>query len=204
MKYCPEGTVLPACVMLGILMLSILTGCDRNTELRQYRQPKSTPSSQAASGVQAAPADLPATRQSPKLAPAAGLQWELPAGWHEDAKPKSMRYATILIGEGDSSAELIITRLTGSFGDSASNLSRWRQQVGLEPLAEGSTLPENPRKTPLGDANLLEIVGPERQMSVAILKQDEATWFFKLIGPKAVVAGQSENFKQFLSSLTLR
>jgi hypothetical protein len=132
------------------------------------------------------------------------LKFATPEGWRVDPTPRQFREATLLVGEGPTSAELAISRLGANFGDYGANINRWRAQLGLEPLADLSTVHPEPFKTPMGEAQLISVESPQKMTLVAILKQGDSTWFFKLTGDKQTVTQNRTEFEQLLRSIELR
>jgi hypothetical protein len=62
--------------------------------------------------------------------------WQTPAGWRQGPK-KTMRWATLLMGPGDSPLELTVVPMGQNFGSLLANVNRWRGQIGLDPIDEG-------------------------------------------------------------------
>jgi len=72
-------------------------------------------------------------------------QWQLPDGWTQ--QPASgMRFATLLLGQGDKALELSVIPLPTSEGDQTentlANVNRWRAQLGL-PAITAEQLPDS-------------------------------------------------------------
>lgn len=184
---------------LVLITICALAGCDREPAVSQTSQPKDT-STATTPAVQAKPSDQPGMGMD-QAAAQAGLTWSAPGAWHEDKTPRPMREATFTVGEGDKAAELAVTRLSGQFGDMASNINRWRGQVGLEAVADAATVPSRDVKSAAGDVKVYTMEGPAKSITVGMLKQGESTWFFKLVGDKTTVAQNVTAFDQFLQSL---
>lgn len=164
-------------------------GCDKEPTVETAKEPK------------------PATESKPSAMPMKldqaveqRLTWKVPAGWKEDATPRMMREATLLT-EGEPPAEVVVTRLGGNFGEIGANINRWRGQVGLEPLADASTVVPELLKTPVGDAKWIKIQGPENSSLIAIVPQGQANWFFRLTGSTKTVTANEAKFKDLLASL---
>lgn len=155
---------------------------------------------------------------APAAAAGPVLEWTAPADW--TAKPASeMRLASYsYIAPGGESAELSVFVFPDAAGGLLANINRWRGQVGLEPVAE-SALETTATRTQIAgqEAWLVDFsgtpnaaapamgstpppTGPTR-ITGAIVPLQGRSWFFKLMGPDALVLTQSENFKAFIASL---
>lgn len=197
---------------LVLVAVCALAGCDREPAVSQTKQPKDTstavlPQAQPAQNNPQLPPDHPPVQpgaQMPGMDQVASgpvMSWTAPTSWRLDKTPRPMREATFLIGEGEKSAELVITRLGGQFGEFSANVNRWRGQVGAEPLADAGSVPARDVKSPAGDLKVYEMEGPAKKMLVGILNQGDVNWFFKLAGDKGIVSENAQAFDQFLQSL---
>lgn len=205
-------------VLVGSLSLLALAGCRRD-EIRTYAVKKDPASVTASSPSPAMPgpaapsADAPAQdamrNTAVPTASGPGLVWDAPAGWTAGpARP--MRKATLLIpGEaGGPSSELAVTAFPGDVGGNLANVNRWRQQLGLPPIAQselGSAL-QHIDVGPL-HIDVVELAGPATPPAVpqrvlgAIVPHAGSTWFFKLTGPDPLVARQREAFFAFVRTI---
>ena len=118
-----------------------------------------------------------------------------------------MRKATYTIaGEAGANAELSITAFPGSVGGELANLNRWRGQVELPPLAAGEVEANVMRLEPGGlkfavaDLNN-DKASPAKRMLGAMVPVGDATWFFKLTGPPALLEREKPAFLDFLKSV---
>ncbi|MEY2881250.1 MAG: hypothetical protein RLZZ15_3630 [Verrucomicrobiota bacterium] len=136
----------------------------------------------------------------------AGLAWAGPSHWQ--AKPAGgMRKGTFIIpGEGGATAELSITAFPGDVGGDLANVNRWRGQVQLGPIGEADLgaaiqrLERNGLKIGVVDLGGAPGAGAQRILG-AIVPFDGGTWFFKLLGPDALVAKEKAAFVAFLDSV---
>jgi hypothetical protein len=62
------------------------------------------------------------------------VRWDLPSGWKSEPGT-GMRYATIRLGSDGPGLELSVTPLEGASGSMLANVNRWRDQLGLAPIA---------------------------------------------------------------------
>ncbi|MBK8859146.1 MAG: hypothetical protein IPN11_16170 [Opitutaceae bacterium] len=176
---------------------SLLTSC-REARVGHYRVPKETPPPAATA---------PATDMASTAVPTGDgqLTWTAPAAWIAKA-PGAMRKGSYAIRNEAGEADLSITAFPGDTGGLLANLNRWRGQIGLAPLAPA----ELEANLDHLDANGLhfEIVdfagtanGAPARILGAVLNRPGETWFFKLMGPAATVAGEKPAFAAFLQTV---
>ncbi|HET6440705.1 MAG TPA: hypothetical protein VFG59_21780 [Anaeromyxobacter sp.] len=178
---------------LGLAAIS-LAACQRD-EVAHYRVPKVGGEVMASAGVQ-----LP-----PPPAPKGGLRWTLPPGWKEAAGGQ-MRYAT-LTAPVPGKVDVSVVVLPGDAGGELANVNRWRNQIGLAPLADGE-LPSVKKvvKSGAGDLNVYDFTseGQKRTRTIAGLASIEgSTWFVKMTGDAEPVASARASFLDLLGSLHL-
>jgi len=190
-------------------VLPLLLGACRDSKIADYRiskekdapaaQPAADPAAAAQPGMSAQPgmADLPVAR-----AEGASLTWTVPSAWQ--TKPASgMRKATLIVAEG---AEVAVTAFPGDVGGELANLNRWRGQLGLAPVTEAEQATAITRLT-AGELQIavVDLLGGPAEKPVrmlgAMVPFGGATWFFKLMGPDAVVENAKPTFLTFLQSL---
>jgi hypothetical protein len=205
----------------GLVLL--LCGC-RDREITSYRAPKDPAPVAANAGMAAGPGSMPEGHPpvGAGATPAAGgmagtavptgsdsLTWTAPAAW--TAMPeRPMRKATFAVKDAaGATADLSITAFPGDTGGLLANLNRWRGQIALPPLNE----PQLPASVEHLEANglhldVVDFVGtangaPTRIVG-AVVPKDGETWFFKLMGPDALVAAQKPAFLDFLRTVRSR
>lgn len=183
-----------------VLALVTLAAC-RDSSVVSYRIPKekdAPPASAAPGGGMAGGmADVPVPH-----ADGAALTWTAPAQW----KPKqasSMRRGSYTVGdEGGATADLSITAFPGDVGGEVANVNRWRGQIGLAGISDAEVTSAITRLTvgslAIGYVDLVN--GPQRMLA-AFVPFEGSTWFFKLTGPDAVVAGAKPAYLEFLRSI---
>ncbi len=205
------------------LLLLLFAAC-RDEKVVSYRIPKekdpempaaaaandasATPSTPAAPGADAGANAGAAPNMAATAVPTAsgaGLTWTAPAGWK--TKPVSaMRKGSFAIaGQGGADADLSITAFPGDVGGELANVNRWRGQLSLPPLAEGDVAASVTRQTQNDlTFTIVDFAGtganPQRILG-AMVPFGGATWFFKLMGPDAVVAGAKPDFLAFLKTV---
>ena len=102
-------------------------------------------------------------------------------------------------------ADMAITAFPGDVGGDLANLNRWRGQIGLPAVGQA----EFDRETQHLDRNglhmtVVDIVGTganAQRILGAMVPHQGATWFFKLSGPDALVAGQKKAFLALLDTI---
>ena len=168
----------------------------------------------AASGAKAAPfagTNPPATApiDAPRAAP---LKYEVPKGWKE--KPLTpMRVASFSVPGGDAGdADASIVVLSGTAGGELSNINRWRGQIGLPPMSEGDLNGLTKHVVANGhDFLLVDLVSPKPpqdekskpHMLVAMLSENDQSWFVKMIGPDRAVTAQRDAFIGLLKTMRI-
>ena len=196
------------------LSMLLLAGC-KDREIATYRAPKDPPPVMpgAAAGDSApnanpmgplSPDQSMATTAVP-TATGAGLTWTAPSRW--TAKPASaMRRGSFSVKGDGGEADLSITAFPGSTGGLLANINRWRGQLGLAPLGEGDIA----ASTSSLDADELHLTvvdfagtasGKPTRILGAIVPHGSDTWFFKLMGPDALVTNEKPAFLEFLKTI---
>jgi len=187
-------------------LILVLAGCDR-PEVASYTIPKEAPSDQASGEPPAAPfaangGGSMAGAQVPTVG-GPGLSWTAPVSWQ--AKPLSaMRKGSFAVTADGQTADLSITAFPGDVGGELANVNRWRGQVQLPPLDESNLGAGITRLSVHGlPLTVVDLKGdgPQRILG-AIVPYSDGTWFFKLMGPDAVVSQAKADFMAFLQTIT--
>lgn len=211
-----------------VSLVILLTGC-KDREITAYRAPKdapvatmpqpapatdtnSLPPGHPPIGGATAPAPAPGATAGGDMAtmantpvPTAGgsdLTWTAPAAW----SPKggsTMRKGSYAVKGNGMEADLGITAFPGDTGGLHPNLNRWRGQVGL-PAASPAEL--DAALIHLDGQGLhfevIDLVGPSgTRMLGAITSFNGNSWFFKLMGPDALVAAEKPAYLEFLKTV---
>ena len=207
-------------VIVPIMLL--LIGC-RDREITAYRAPKDPVAATPPAGA-ANTNDLPRGHPPVGTAPPPGgdamantavptggdnLTWTAPATW--TAMPdRPMRKATFSVkGADGTTADLSITAFPGDTGGLLANLNRWRGQVSLPPLAENQLTPNIEHLDANGlHAEIADFAGTANGTPIrllgAVVPHGGETWFFKLMGPDALVAREKPAFVEFLRTVRPR
>jgi len=209
------------CAPTALLALTaILTSCSKPA-VETYRVPKDT-KAQAAKAESPHPA-MPAAANAPASpgAPAPGgdaamantpvatasgpgLAWTAPAHWKPKAASAMRKGSYAITGEGGE-ADLAITAFPGDVGGDLANLNRWRGQIQLPPVAPGEFEATRQRLERNGlQMTVVDIGGSganAQRILGAMIPYGGSTWFVKLMGPDALVAGEKAAFMAFLDTV---
>lgn len=195
--------------LLAVALLTLLPVACRKAEITSYRVPKEkepVAPPAAAAMTSAAPTPAPGMAGTPvPTAEGPGLTWTAPADWQ--LMPEApMRKATYSIsGESGAKADLTITAFPNSVGGEFANVNRWRGQMQLPALTEAEAATAVTRFEHNGlKFAVVDLVGPgssPQRMLGAMVPIEGATWFFKLLGPDAVVAKAKPAFDAFLQTV---
>ena len=167
-----------------------------------YRIPKETQQTsdlmQAANNNPAAPA--------PATGPA--LQWTAPTGWEEQPASGFRKGSFLVRGTDGKTADVSVISFPQQAGGLLANVNRWRNQLKLAPITNeaeaGTPMPVAGRDMFFIDLVSTEPITPDGAKSRilgGIFPTNGETWFFKMMGPDALVAEQRDTFKQFLGSV---
>ena len=117
-----------------------------------------------------------------------------------------MRYAT-LKAPVDGRLDVSVTVLPGEAGGELANVNRWRGQIGLPNLDEGTlAAARRPVETKAGVVSLYDFTseGTQRSRVVAGLALVEGnTWFIKMTGEAPAVEKAHADFLRIVESLHL-
>ena len=148
----------------------------------------------------AAPAGAPARDGQPTWQPAKDWK-EVPGGQFLVAK-------FLLTGTDNAQAAVNVSMSAGDGGGLASNVNRWRGQLGLTPLsATDLAAAVTPIKLAAGEGSLIEMTGKDAKsgrtakLIGVMVPQAGRAWFYKLMGDPAVVDAQQAAFKEFVSTV---
>ena len=214
---------------LLVLPLAVV-GC-RDPKLTAYQVPKESSAALPASAPAHSSAETPAPVESPAMAPmatapasagpmtpagappshalqtatGASLGWTVPPTW-QPKQGSAMRKATFAVSNEAGSAELAVTAFPGDVGGEIANVIRWRGQVGLPAIGDAEATASIERLEVNGlKIGIVDVAAPPAADSVRLLgafvPYAGATWFFKLLGPDAVVAKAKPAFVEFLKTL---
>jgi hypothetical protein len=196
-----------------VVFAIVSAGC-RDREITTYRAPKDAPpAAQPAAASGNMPADHPpigdgtpapgADMGGPAVptASGAGLAWSAPAAWTPKALGP-MRKGSFSIKTDSGELDLSITAFPGATGGLEANLNRWRGQVGLDPLSPQEVITAAEKFEANGlQFTVVDYAGNGKRLVGAVVQYGGDSWFFKLMGPDAPVAGQKAGFVEFLHTV---
>jgi hypothetical protein len=134
------------------------------------------------------------------------ITYRTPKGWTETG-PKLGKMVPVLtsfrIREGERSAEVEVTFLGPQIGPWLANVNRWRGQVGLPDIPEDQLDKQDirPVKVDGTEGKYIDLTGPGLRSLLVMVKRGERTWFFKMLGPRELVARQKSAFEAFVGSV---
>jgi len=188
----------PFLLLSGLL---VLCGCGDNRQAEVYTiasekppeiQPAPTPSQSMAS--QRLPDEVVNTGGPTP-------SWTVPASWTEQGG-SPMRRGSFGADGSAGSVDIAITSFPGDVGGLLANVNRWRQQIGIAPIADSELETSVERLQINGrEAIYTELEGSSQATLAAIFEHDGQSWFIKMTGPVASVSEQEEAFRQFINSI---
>ncbi len=124
-------------------------------------------------------------------------QWQAPSHWRSVSPQSSMVQAVWRIdGQDGGGADLTASRLSGDGGGLLANINRWRGQIGLEPVEDPGSV-----SSPLESGGILvDLEGEQSRILAAVVRDGDATWFYKLMGDPGLVGEEKEAFRLFVES----
>jgi hypothetical protein len=146
----------------------------------------------------------------------ASLTWTRPPSWREVPNPNPMRVATYRVGPADATDDISEVSVSRAGGTPEANVQRWLGQF------EGTPSSKRSQKRPHGvNVTIVEASGtygggmgmpgmpatphPNYTLLGAIAETaNGAPYFFKLVGPSAVVNQARESFDALIDSIAPR
>lgn len=192
-------------ILAALAVLTLLAGCS-DTQVENYRVPKeSLPPAPALSDSADA---TPAVDMASTAVPTGSEKFSWTAPTHWSAKPTgAMRKGSYAITGPEGEADLSITAFPGDTGGLLANINRWRGQISLPPhsTAQLESELQQLESGPL-HFEIVDIAGTANGAPVriigAVLARPDETWFFKFMGPDALVAKEKAAFMVFIQSVT--
>jgi hypothetical protein len=160
------------------------------------------------------PKETPTPAISQKAAPGQGaptaVHWQAPTGWEEQPASGFRKGSFIVRGADGKTADVSVISFPEAAGGLIANVNRWRGQLKLAPITDvaqaGRPIPVGGREMFFVDLLSEEPISPDESKSRilgGIFPAGSETWFFKMIGPDALVDSQRGAFKKFLESVHL-
>jgi hypothetical protein len=155
----------------------------------------------ASGTVQSAERAMPTTAEPPHGSePMTRLpDWKIPEGWQQEPRPRPFSVVSFVVRRDGEEAVLTVSPLS-SEPQHLNNVNRWRGQLGLMPV-ENLDETSTPVTVSGGQGVMVDLEGQDRRTLGVILPHAGATWFFKLMGPPAVIAAEKGAFEAFIQSI---
>lgn len=124
--------------------------------------------------------------------------WSVPAGWTAVDGGQFLAAKFVVSGANNAKAEVNVSTSSGDGGGLLANVNRWRTQLGLGAVSDadlaGMIVPVSADK---GKAVMVELTGETASLVAIVVTLPGQSWFYKLMGDAAVVAGQKQAFIGF-------
>jgi hypothetical protein len=176
----------------------VCAGCGKSDDAKitVYRIPKETqPKTQS----------QPATMDGDA---APEVHWTAPAGWEGQPASGFRKGSYLVRGADGKTADVSVISFPEAAGGLLANVNRWRDQLKLAPITDatqaGKAMTVNGRNMFFADMVSeapIAADGSKSRILGGIFPAGAATWFFKMIGPEALVESQRDAFQRFLQSV---
>jgi hypothetical protein len=186
-------------------IVALLVGCGRD-EVAVYQVPKESPVPPSAAGRD--PQAGMGADPHQGMAMPAQLKWEAPTGWV--AQPAGgMRLANYLVPGNGQTGQVSVVVLPQVVGRDMEVLNIFRERLQVPPLESGE-LATLGTETPIGQATgrlydmlgaTAEEGGTQNRLLVAVLEDGQASYYFNLFGPSALVDAEKPQFLAMLKSV---
>lgn len=154
---------------------------------------------------------MAASSAAPTAVPVAAeskLGYQVPDGWTSGQLTISRggiqvrRDAAFEVQDGEKRVEITITSLPAASNPILSNVNRWRQQIGLDPVSQDE-LKQEAKQLKVGDltADYVSLTGSDQVILGAILVRQDVAWFVKLQGDSELAERERPHFESFVQSL---
>ena len=203
-RFCSLLVIYPA------LFAVVLTGCEKNSQIKVYRVSKAPLEESASQQQDALPTNTAAPRMPGGLSPAAETAIVTPPNW-EPQPLSQMRQASFLVkGDNGAVADISFVSLGTGAGSVLDNVNRWLDQLGQPPITE-EKLGETAQRlrTSLGDVIVVDLAGlpknadPARdgRIVAAMLSAADSTLFFKMRGNADLTEAQKGDFIKWVAAV---
>jgi len=196
-------------ISLG-LFAALVTGCEKNSEIKVYRVSKAPLEESAPQQQDAMPTNTSAPRMPGGLAPTASSAVTTPPNW-EPQPPSQMRQASFLVkGDNGAVADISFVSLGPAAGNVLDNVNRWLDQLGQTPITE-QKLGEIAQRltTSLGEVAVVDLAGlpkdadpaKDGRIIAAMLTTSSSTLFFKMRGNADLAEIQKPDFIKWVAAV---
>ncbi|MBC8095881.1 MAG: hypothetical protein H7Y43_08715, partial [Akkermansiaceae bacterium] len=134
-------------------------------------------------------------------------KWQVPSGWQEISGGQFLVAKFLLTGDAGVQAAVNVSASAGDGGGLASNVNRWRRQIGLSEQSEAD-ISKQATSVELsgGKGTQVDMTGTDPKTAQAtrvvgiMVPQTGQTFFYKLAGEARLVTAQKEAFEKFVQS----
>jgi hypothetical protein len=197
-------------VIISVVTVAALSGCEKNSEIRVYRVSKAPLEESAPQQQEVMPTNTAAPRMPGGLASGAGSSVSTPPTW-EPQPLSQMRQASFLVkGENGAVADISFVSLGSAAGNVLENVNRWLSQLGQAPITEQKLAEIGQRlRTSLGDVAIVDLTGlpdnadPARdgRIIAAMVTTANSTLFFKIRGNADLTEAQKGDFIKWVAAV---
>lgn len=151
-----------------------------------------------------------AMRGNDNIPPGVGERphWHVPPSWTEVARSQFLVAKFQARDDAGGVAEINVSRSAGAGGGWLMNVNRWRAQLGLDPQDQAALDRDSTTlDTAMGKATVVDFTGADAENHVpsrcvgVMVPQPGETWFYKLMGPTALVTREREAFLNFVRTV---
>jgi hypothetical protein len=197
-------------VVLSVVAVAALAGCEKNSEIKVYRVSKAPLEESATQQQDAVPTNTAAPRMPGGLASGTKPSVLTPPTW-EPQPLSQMRQASFLVkGDNGAVADISFVSLGAAAGNVLENVNRWLGQLGQAPISE-QKLGEIAQRLPtsLGDVIIVDLAGlpdnadPTRdgRIVAAMVTTADSTLFFKMRGNADLTEAQKSDFIKWVAAV---
>ena len=205
MKRIANPKMLP---LAAAALMLFAAGCGRDSVKVYHVENSDTAAPPPAAAPGTMPATMPGGLPAPDNSGLPKLKYILPEGWKE--KPLTqMRVASFEASGNGKTADVSVIPMGGMAGGNLANVTRWRGQVGMEPVDDAAVQKMTEKVVIAGqDADLFDIAGTSaggggaQRIIASVLHRDDTAWFFKITGDANLVEQQKPAFISFLKTVS--
>src|SRR5437773_8653530 len=203
-RFCSLLVICPA------LLAVVLTGCEKNSEIKVYRVSKAPLEESASQQQDALPTNTAAPRMPGGLSPAAETEITTPPNWEPQPLSQMRQASFVAKGDNGAVADISFVSLGTAAGNVLDNVNRWLDQLGQPPITEQKLGDIAQRlRTSLGDVTIVDLAGlPENadpakdgRIIAAMVTTGSSTLFFKMRGNGDLTEAQKGDFIKWVAAV---
>ena len=133
------------------------------------------------------------------------LQYDIPDGWTKGRSSQIVK-VRLLKEQADQKVQISVTELPASMNKWAPNVDRWLGELGMVVEDKEEFLADNATELTMDGANAQKVrmISDDdeiKRATIAIMAiRDDSAWFFKMSGPRDMVAAGENEFDEFVGS----